>query len=301
MYTDEEIERCYEEFYDDVHTEFLKFGELVNFKVCKNSSYHLRGNVYVHYKHLDSAILAYNTMNARYYAGKQIICEFVGVTRWKVAICGEYMKSRLKTCSHGSACNFIHCFRNPGGDYEWADWDNPPPRNWIKKMAVLFGPSVELDYQKELESGDFEKNSDKIRMTKHRSRRYLSRSYRYDEIDNISNGSTEPESNPKKPKPKHRRRTKGQNSTMKRHSSSASQNKHHEDNQIVHRSPIDEDGEESSLERRRRSVDAPADHRRRIVGRERRRSEQNHYRSRCHKNYSSEELDSEVDSGEAKV
>ncbi|KAG0483074.1 hypothetical protein HPP92_011158 [Vanilla planifolia] len=143
-------------------------------EVCKNSSYHLRGNVYVHYKHLDSAILAYNTMNARYYAGKQIICEFVGVTRWKVAICGEYMKSRLKTCSHGSACNFIHCFRNPGGDYEWADWDNPPPRNWIKKMAVLFGPSVELDYQKELESGDFEKNSDKIRMTKHRSRRYLS-------------------------------------------------------------------------------------------------------------------------------
>lgn len=33
QYTDEEIERCYEEFYEDVHTEFLKFGELVNFKV----------------------------------------------------------------------------------------------------------------------------------------------------------------------------------------------------------------------------------------------------------------------------
>ncbi|KAK9232803.1 hypothetical protein WN943_023051 [Citrus x changshan-huyou] len=30
------------------------------------------------------------------------------------------------------ACNFIHCFRNPGGDYEWADWDNPPPRYWFK-------------------------------------------------------------------------------------------------------------------------------------------------------------------------
>lgn len=25
--------RCYEEFYEDVHTEFLKFGEIVNFKV----------------------------------------------------------------------------------------------------------------------------------------------------------------------------------------------------------------------------------------------------------------------------
>lgn len=33
QYTDEEVERSYEEFYEDVHTEFLKFGELVNFKV----------------------------------------------------------------------------------------------------------------------------------------------------------------------------------------------------------------------------------------------------------------------------
>lgn len=33
QYTDEEIERYYEEFYEDVHTEFLKFGEIINFKV----------------------------------------------------------------------------------------------------------------------------------------------------------------------------------------------------------------------------------------------------------------------------
>ncbi|KAF7802169.1 zinc finger CCCH domain-containing protein 5-like isoform X1 [Senna tora] len=31
-YTDEEVERSFEEFYEDVHTEFLKFGEIVNFK-----------------------------------------------------------------------------------------------------------------------------------------------------------------------------------------------------------------------------------------------------------------------------
>ena len=44
-----------------------------------------------------------------------------------------------QTCSRGSACNFIHCFRNPGGDYEWADWDKPAPGYWLKKMAALFG------------------------------------------------------------------------------------------------------------------------------------------------------------------
>ncbi|XP_010252404.1 PREDICTED: zinc finger CCCH domain-containing protein 5 [Nelumbo nucifera] len=164
-YTDEEVERCYEEFYEDVHTEFLKFGELVNFKVCKNGSFHLRGNVYVHYKSLESAVLAYHSMNGRYYAGKQITCEFVGVTRWKVAICGEYMKSRLRTCSHGTACNFIHCFRNPGGDYEWADWDNPPPKYWVKKMAALFGPSDELINGKDMEpetGGQLKRSSNKI-------------------------------------------------------------------------------------------------------------------------------------------
>ncbi|KAL9229340.1 hypothetical protein vseg_004817 [Gypsophila vaccaria] len=138
-YTDDEAELAFEEFYEDVHTEFLKFGELVNFKVCRNASSHLRGNVYVHYKFLESAMLAYQSINGRYFAGKQLSCEFVNLTKWKVAICGEYMRSRLKTCSRGSVCNFIHCFRNPGGDYEWADWNKPAPRYWQQEMGALFG------------------------------------------------------------------------------------------------------------------------------------------------------------------
>ncbi|KAL2460601.1 Zinc finger CCCH domain-containing protein 5 [Abeliophyllum distichum] len=150
-YTDEEVERAYEEFYEDVHTEFLKFGELINFKVCRNGSSHLRGNVYVHYKSLDSAVLAYHSINGRYFAGKRVHCEYVGITRWRVAICGEFMKQKLKTCSRGTACNFIHCFRNPGGDYEWADWDKPPPRYWVKKMVALFGYSDESGYDKQIE------------------------------------------------------------------------------------------------------------------------------------------------------
>ncbi|PPR99565.1 hypothetical protein GOBAR_AA21100 [Gossypium barbadense] len=108
-------------------------------EVCKNGSFHLRGNVYVHYKSLESAVLAYDSINGRYFAGKQVKCEFVNITRWKVAICGEFMKSRLKTCSRGTACNFIHCFRNPGGDYEWADWDKPPPSTIVSLATSLVG------------------------------------------------------------------------------------------------------------------------------------------------------------------
>ncbi|KAL3620770.1 hypothetical protein CASFOL_035682 [Castilleja foliolosa] len=153
IHTDEEVEHAYEEFYEDVHTEFLKFGEIVNFKVCKNGSPHLRGNVYVHYKSLDSAVVAYQTVNGRYFAGKQVQCEFIGVTRWKVAICGEFMKSKLQACSRGTACNFIHCFRNPGGDYEWADWDKPAPIYWVKKMSALFGYTDESGYERHIERG----------------------------------------------------------------------------------------------------------------------------------------------------
>ncbi|CAN6244712.1 unnamed protein product [Urochloa humidicola] len=115
-------------------------------------------------------------MNGRYFAGKQITCEFVAVTRWKAAICGEYMRSRYKTCSHGVACNFIHCFRNPGGDYEWADWDNPPPRYWIRKMVALFGAAADTTHEKASDSQDFERpqRSDRKRL-KNTSDRYVSR------------------------------------------------------------------------------------------------------------------------------
>lgn len=137
----------------------------------------------MHYKSLDSALLAYGSMNGRYFAGKQITCEFVAVTRWKAAICGEYMRSRYKTCSHGAACNFIHCFRNPGGDYEWADWDNPPPRYWVRKMAALFGSSAGTLYEKASDTPDVKSSegSDRKRL-KSSSNRYVSRGSRDEDV-----------------------------------------------------------------------------------------------------------------------
>lgn len=67
------------------------------------------------------------------------------------------LHSFYQTCSHGSACNFIHCFRNPGGDYEWADWDNPPPKYWIRKMIALFGPSNEYEHHKQVDLKEFDR------------------------------------------------------------------------------------------------------------------------------------------------
>lgn len=72
-----------------------------------------------------------------------------------------YLYLRGQTCSHGTKCNFIHCFCNPGGDYEWADVDRPPPKYWANKMAALFGYSEEYGYDNRIEQE--ERNSSKMR------------------------------------------------------------------------------------------------------------------------------------------
>lgn len=48
-------------------------------------------------------------------------------------------------CSHGTACNFMHVFQNPRGEYDWADWDKAPPWHWQKKMARMFGGTKDSD------------------------------------------------------------------------------------------------------------------------------------------------------------
>ena len=53
---------------------FLKNKISYPFQVCRNGSFHLKGNVYVHYRSLESAILAYQSINGRYFAGKQVHC-----------------------------------------------------------------------------------------------------------------------------------------------------------------------------------------------------------------------------------
>ncbi|KAK3018480.1 hypothetical protein RJ639_003565 [Escallonia herrerae] len=292
LHTDEEVERCYEEFYEDVHTEFLKFGEIINFKVveaiyaynlvlfitlctlmrndshldeekslnsasfmslfltvCRNGSFHLRGNVYVHYRSLDSAVMAYQSVNGRFFAGKQVTCEFVSVTRWKVAICGEYMKSRLKTCSRGTACNFIHCFHNPGGDYEWADWDKPPPKYWMKEMAALFGYSDESGYDKQMEKESFGQPRNTSKMLTTDRDRYDSRRSRSRERESGSSSRSRYE------KYYGRQRQRHTDDGRKQRKSFDDKNRHEERNSIsslhdeTRASDIDCDGDRSDRKR----------------------------------------------------
>ena len=81
--------------------------ELTTFFICNNflrTEIHDGLEVKIRWENYVSIqimkFLYFNTSNrctnCKYF--QQLTCEFVNVTRWRVAICGEYMKSKLKVC-----------------------------------------------------------------------------------------------------------------------------------------------------------------------------------------------------------
>ncbi|XP_076880799.1 uncharacterized protein zrsr2 [Brachyhypopomus gauderio] len=119
-YSEEELHQQFLDFYEDVLPEFRNAGKVMQFKVSCNFEPHLRGNVYVQYENEDQCKEAYMMFNGRWYAGKQLQCEFSPVTRWKTAICGLFDRQK---CPKGKHCNFLHVFRNPGNEFWEADRD----------------------------------------------------------------------------------------------------------------------------------------------------------------------------------
>ncbi|KAJ3064360.1 U2 small nuclear ribonucleoprotein auxiliary factor 35 kDa subunit- protein 2 [Podochytrium sp. JEL0797] len=109
------------EFFEDTHEEFQAVGDIVQFKVCKNMTPHLRGNVYIQYSKPEQAVAAVEKFNNRFFGGIQLSCLIVSVPSWKQAICGTRM------CPKGEMCNFLHVFQNPNGLYKDADNDFEEP------------------------------------------------------------------------------------------------------------------------------------------------------------------------------
>ncbi|GAB6019781.1 U2 small nuclear ribonucleoprotein auxiliary factor 35 kDa subunit- protein 2 [Chamberlinius hualienensis] len=119
-YEENECYQHFKEFYEDTLPEFKACGKIVQFKVCCNFELHLRGNVYVQYESEEDAIKAFNMFNGRWYASRQLSCEFSPVTKWKSAICGLYHRNK---CPKGRNCNFLHVFKNPNKEFLAADYD----------------------------------------------------------------------------------------------------------------------------------------------------------------------------------
>ncbi|XP_073681930.1 U2 small nuclear ribonucleoprotein auxiliary factor 35 kDa subunit-related protein 2-like [Garra rufa] len=119
-YSEEEMHQQFLDFYEDALPEFKNAGRVVQFKVSCNYEPHLRGNVYVQYDTEEQCREAFMMFNGRWYAGRQLQCEFSPVTRWKTAICGLFDRRK---CPKGKHCNFLHVFRNPDNEFWEADRD----------------------------------------------------------------------------------------------------------------------------------------------------------------------------------
>lgn len=119
-YSEEETYQQFLDFYHDVLPEFKNVGKVIQFKVSCNLEPHLRGNVYVQYQSEEECQAALSLFNGRWYAGRQLQCEFCPVTRWKIAICGLF---EMQKCPKGKHCNFLHVFRNPNNEFREANRD----------------------------------------------------------------------------------------------------------------------------------------------------------------------------------
>lgn len=105
LFDQEEAQKHFEEFYEDVFTELAQFGELEELNVCANLGDHLMGNVYVKFREEDSARKALETCKGRYYGGRPLICELSPVTDFREARCRQY---DMGECARGGFCNFMH-------------------------------------------------------------------------------------------------------------------------------------------------------------------------------------------------
>lgn len=85
-----EVNREFNEFFDDICEELEKFGQMSNLLVCTNTEKHMIGNVYVEYGCAKSALAACYQLNGRFYGGQKLVIEFCHNLSWRTAICGTY-------------------------------------------------------------------------------------------------------------------------------------------------------------------------------------------------------------------
>jgi splicing factor U2AF 35 kDa subunit len=92
-------------FYEDMYTEFSKFGRVQELHVVDNVGDHMVGHVYVKFGDEEQASDAIAVMQGRYYDGRQMQVEFSPVTDFAEARCRDYDED---TCARGGFCNFLH-------------------------------------------------------------------------------------------------------------------------------------------------------------------------------------------------
>lgn len=91
-----EVNREFNEFFNDACGELERFGQLLNVAVCTNSAAHIVGNTLVEYASVKSALAACYHLNGRFYGGQKLAMEFCHNFNWRTAVCGRYEEGRRR-------------------------------------------------------------------------------------------------------------------------------------------------------------------------------------------------------------
>jgi splicing factor U2AF 35 kDa subunit len=101
----EDLQRQFDDFYEDIFIELAKYGEMEDLIVCDNMGDHLVGNVYIRYRYEDMAAKCVQGLNERFYAGRPLFAELSPVTDFRESCCRQ---NEMGECNRGGYCNFMH-------------------------------------------------------------------------------------------------------------------------------------------------------------------------------------------------
>jgi len=106
----EDPDEHWEEFYEEVLEECMKFGPVENITCCENLGDHMIGNVFVKFEDEEDCRKACEGLAGRFYAGRLVNAEFSPVTDFREGRCRQFEEDN---CQRGGYCNFLHLKSTP--------------------------------------------------------------------------------------------------------------------------------------------------------------------------------------------
>lgn len=107
---EEKNQEHFEDFFEEIAEEFMKYGDVELINVVENLGDHMFGNVYVTFSSEEEAEKAMKALHGRFYAGRVLEPEYSPVTDFREARCRQFEEA---VCGRGGFCNFVHLKRVP--------------------------------------------------------------------------------------------------------------------------------------------------------------------------------------------
>lgn len=150
--TDEQIQKDFDLFYQDIFVHVAKLGQINDMAVCENEN-HLSGHVYIKFNDYNDAIAANLQLNQEWYNGKPVYSELSPVNILADAHCKSWDHGH---CDRGAKCNYLHV-KQPTQGIKKSLWDSQTKTYTLKKLEML-----KKEVPEEIMSGASSDNGNKV-------------------------------------------------------------------------------------------------------------------------------------------